>query len=110
MLRKILLGMLAVVCALGVVTYVQYRIWLAETMERANSPGSLSTTVLEGYKRLLQARISTPAFHPDGPCELIDMGDPALFSIVRTSPNAQQRVQVVVNLSRSAVYAPTGCG
>jgi glycosidase len=72
---------------------------LDEAMELIDDTGSLSTTVFQGYKRLLQARISTPAFHPDGACELIDLGDPALFSIVRTSPDRQQQVQLVVNFS-----------
>lgn len=55
--------------------------------------------VLAGYKRLLAVRTTQPAFHPEAPQEVIELGNPAVVSLLRTSVDGQQRVAVLVNVS-----------
>ncbi len=69
--------------------------------------------VLDGFRHLLAVRISQPAFHPDGAQEVVELGDPALLGILRTSPDGQHRVLVTANLGPQLrnidMLATVGC-
>ena len=46
MLRKLLLGAVALVFAVGLATYVQYRLWLGETIQRLEAGSTVVQTSL----------------------------------------------------------------
>jgi sucrose phosphorylase len=54
--------------------------------------------VFKRYVNLLQARAAHPAFHPNGDQQIIT-GNPALFCLLRTSPDGQERVLCMHNIS-----------
>lgn len=64
-------------------------------------PGSLRAQVFAGYKRLLAARASQPAFHPFGKQSILDCGA-QVFGLERTSPDGMQRVIALHNVSGAA--------
>jgi sucrose phosphorylase len=54
--------------------------------------------VFARLSRLLRARAEQPAFHPFGSQRVIDCG-PAIFALLRTSPDGRSRVLCLVNCS-----------
>ncbi len=60
---------------------------------------TLQHRIFTGYQNLLAKRIEQPAFHPDGPSEVFPTGNKALFGFVRTSPDRDQTILVLANLS-----------
>lgn len=60
---------------------------------------SAQRQVFDGYRRLLRARISQPAFHPDAEQQLVDVGDSAVIAFRRTSLDQSQTVLVLANVS-----------
>jgi len=50
------------------------------------------------YRRLLELRRQQPAFHPDGPQQVLDTG-PALFALRRSSPNGGQSLVALNNVT-----------
>lgn len=72
---------------------------LAELRETLSHADSLQAKIFAGYQDLLGARIEQPAFHPDGACRVLDLGDPALLAFQRTSCDEAQRIQCVTNVS-----------
>ena len=68
MLRKLFLGLLVVVGALGIGTYARYRIWLAATIERLESESSVVGTA--------RGDIEYRAWGDDGPTILFLHGTP----------------------------------
>ncbi len=60
--------------------------------------GSLRQLVFNGYRRLLQARAGSTAFHPQGKYEILDL-NPAVFAIHRISPDRSQRILCLQNVS-----------
>ncbi len=60
--------------------------------------GSLRNQVFNGLRRLIQARKAEPAFHPSGAQQVL-AADPALFCLVRTSPDGASRVLCLHNVS-----------
>jgi sucrose phosphorylase len=60
--------------------------------------GSIRNQVFNGLRRLIQARKGEPAFHPGGAQQVL-ASDPALFSLVRTSPDGASRVLCLHNVS-----------
>jgi glycosidase len=60
--------------------------------------GSLRNQVFNGLRRLIVARKGEAAFHPGG-AQRVVASDPALFSLLRTSPDGASRVLCVQNVS-----------
>jgi glycosidase len=60
--------------------------------------GSLRAQVFSGLRSLILARKAEPAFHPSGAQHVL-ASDPALFSLVRTSPDGASRVLCLHNVS-----------
>ena len=65
----------------------------------AAQPGSVEAKILEGMKRLLRARGSTPAFHPEGAQRVVDLGNPAVLGLERTAPDGRESVLCATNFS-----------
>ena len=59
---------------------------------------SLRYQVLNAYHRLLRARTAEPAFHPDG-SQQVHLVNPALFTLLRISPDGSSRVLCVHNVT-----------
>ncbi|GAA4433743.1 alpha-amylase family glycosyl hydrolase [Bremerella cremea] len=70
-----------------------------ELENQISKPESLQQRVFHGYQALLKARIAQPAFHPDGPSEVYATGNPAIFGFLRTSPERDQTILVLANLT-----------
>lgn len=61
-------------------------------------PASLRHQVFQRYVHLLRVRISQKAFHPNG-VQRILLGNNALFALARTSPDGQEHVLCIHNVS-----------
>lgn len=61
-------------------------------------PETICSNVYHGYKRLLDARISEPAFHPMGGQRVLDCGT-GVFGVERTSPDGAHRVIALHNVT-----------
>lgn len=70
----------------------------AEIEAVLNDPHSRAAQVFQRYAHLLTARAAHPAFHPNGSQQII-AGQPALFSLLRTSPDGQARVLCLHNIT-----------
>jgi sucrose phosphorylase len=64
-----------------------------------NDPTSLRHHVFTGYKKLLKARMSNPAFHPYGAQEILSI-QPSVFALLRTSLDGNIRTLCLNNVSR----------
>jgi len=62
------------------------------------TPGSLRAVVFQGCRRLLAARREHPAFHPNGPQQVI-MDNAALFILLRQSPDGARMALCLHNVS-----------
>ena len=65
-------------------------------------PMSLRSHVFFAYMELLRCRRQAKAFHPNGPQQVIDL-HPALFTVLRTSPDATESVLALHNVSNDPV-------
>jgi sucrose phosphorylase len=65
--------------------------------------GSDQQLVFDGYRKMLATRIRQPAFHPDAPQTVVDLGHRAVIAFVRTSLDRRQNILVLVNLSGEQV-------
>jgi sucrose phosphorylase len=63
-----------------------------------DNPNARAAKVFSRYVDLLKARAAHPAFHPNGEQQVIT-GNPALFCLLRTSPDGQERVLCLHNIS-----------
>ncbi len=61
--------------------------------------------IFSALTRLLEIRRRQPAFHPDGPQEILDL-DPRLFALRRTAPDGSQTILAIHNLSTETVTLP----
>jgi glucosylglycerate phosphorylase len=64
-------------------------------------PSSLRHLVFRRYVQFLQARSASSAFHPYGSQQIVDCGK-AIFSLLRCSPDENQRVLCLHNISDQA--------
>ncbi|MHB1035507.1 MAG: alpha-amylase family glycosyl hydrolase [Pirellulales bacterium] len=64
-------------------------------------PASAERLVLDDYRTMLTVRTRQPAFHPDASQEVLDLENPAILALVRTSLDERQRILAVVNVSRT---------
>ncbi|MEN1680901.1 MAG: alpha-amylase family glycosyl hydrolase [Planctomycetota bacterium] len=69
--------------------------------------GTLARQIADGYRHLLRARRQQPAFHPDAPQELVDLGDDRVLAFKRTSLDGKQTILVAVNFSDEGVELAT---
>ncbi|MFZ5830002.1 MAG: alpha-amylase family glycosyl hydrolase [Planctomycetota bacterium] len=67
------------------------------------SPGSAQQIIFDEYRRMLAVRVRQPAFHPDGPQDVLVASHPAVLAVRRTSPDGQQQVLLLANLSTHGV-------
>jgi sucrose phosphorylase len=72
---------------------------LEQLQAQIGQPDSLARAIYHGYRRLLEVRRQTGAFHPEGQQEAIDSGNPALVTFLRRSPDGSQTVLVAANVS-----------
>lgn len=70
----------------------------AELEAELAQPGSRAARVLERYVDLLKARAGHTAFHPNGGQQVLT-GNPAVFALLRVSPDGRSRVLCVHNIS-----------
>ncbi len=68
-------------------------------------PGSLRQQVFQGYRRLLRARTSSPAFSPSGAQEVLRL-HPAVFAVQRSAPNKGETILCLHNVSAAAISVP----
>jgi glucosylglycerate phosphorylase len=61
-------------------------------------PASQRSQIFNRYRQLLAARAASPAFHPHGTQRVLDAG-PALFALLRTSPDSQTTALCLHNVS-----------
>ena len=67
-------------------------------------PRSLRAQVFRRYTRLLRARATSPAFHPNGGQRAVSCGD-AIFALLRTAPDRSTAVLCLQNVSDRAQIA-----
>ncbi len=65
-------------------------------------PGSKVNLISERLRRLFRIRTLHTAFHPNGPQRVLSLS-PALFSLLRTSPDGAQHVICIVNVTNRPV-------
>ena len=63
-----------------------------------NTPSSLRALVFDGYRKLLQQRAASPAFHPQGGQEILHL-NPGVFAVLRTSPDGREKMLCLHNVS-----------
>ena len=73
-----------------------------ELDEHLSTPAARA--VFDGYGELLDARRREPAFHPEAPQVVLDLG-PDVVAFVRTSRDGESRVACVTNLTGAPVTA-----
>jgi glycosidase len=66
-------------------------------------PSSLRHQVFRRYVQLLRVRASQRAFHPNGGQKIL-FGNDALFALLRTSPDGQEHVLCVHNVSNEGQF------
>ena len=67
---------------------------------------SVRARVLAGYRQLLSARRSSPAFRPHGAQKILDI-HPAIFAIERVSPDGKSRALCLHNVSAQKITFTT---
>ncbi|MBE7473410.1 MAG: alpha-glucosidase C-terminal domain-containing protein [Anaerolineales bacterium] len=73
--------------------------WPRHELEAAlNDPASRASRVFRRYRQLLQVRAGQRAFHPNGEQHILS-GNPALFCLLRVSPEGTERVLCLHNIS-----------
>ncbi len=70
-------------------------------------PASLRHRVFYPYHHLLRVRAAHPAFHPNGPQEVLSL-HPAVFALLRTAPDGSERVLCLHNVSGTEVEVRLG--
>jgi len=70
-----------------------------ELTDAISEPDSPQNLVYEGYRRMLAARITQPAFHPDTPQHVCPSEDPGLLVFLRTSLDQRQHILIAANVS-----------
>jgi glycosidase len=70
----------------------------ADLEQELANPASLRSHVFSAYQRLLRARASDPALHPQGSQRVVVL-DPAVFCLIRTAPDGHSQVLCAHNVS-----------
>lgn len=66
-----------------------------------DDPNSIRHHVFNGYKKLLAARMSSPAFHPNAKQEILSVSH-SVFSLLRVSTDSKTRILCLHNISRKS--------
>ncbi|MGH9632698.1 MAG: alpha-amylase family glycosyl hydrolase [Bryobacteraceae bacterium] len=69
-----------------------------ELFVKLNNPESAAGKVAARFKRLIDKRIQTPAFHPNGRQQVL-MDNDSVFSVIRESPDRRQLVLALTNVT-----------
>ncbi|PQO33573.1 alpha-amylase family glycosyl hydrolase [Blastopirellula marina] len=69
---------------------------------------SLQHRIFAGYQKLLRTRVEQSAFHPDGASEVFPTGHPSVFGFKRTSPDREQTILILANLTERLQQIPLG--
>jgi glucosylglycerate phosphorylase len=72
---------------------------LQQLQEQMSAPGSLSSAIYQGYRRLLEVRRAQSAFHPEATQAAIDTGNPHLVTFVRSGIRRRKQILVAANVS-----------
>jgi sucrose phosphorylase len=73
--------------------------WLRSELEAAlANPNTIAAQVFQRYRQLLIARSAHTAFHPNGNQQIF-ASNPAIFAILRTSPEEDKRILCLHNVS-----------
>ncbi len=92
----------------GMTRAINRRKWDRGELEYLISdPASETGQVFTLYTRLLELRRAQPAFHPDAPQRLCELGERA-FGFERVALDERQRILVLANLSAEAVALDLG--
>lgn len=92
----------------GVERTGRYRSINRETFKRSEleaelaDPTSLRARVYTAYRQLLEVRKQHPAFHPNGLQRTLAV-DPAIFAVLRTSPDGTERILCLHNVTNDEV-------
>lgn len=78
------------------------KLYREELDQALGDPSSLRYTVFSQLKDLLQIRGNQIAFHPNGKQKVLYLDD-RVFSIVRTSMDAQEEIIVLINVSNEQI-------
>lgn len=74
----------------------------AELETALADPASLRAKVFASYRQLLAARAASPAFHPHGAQEVLNV-DTRVLAVLRTSPDAAHQVLCLQNVTAQPV-------
>lgn len=80
----------------------RHKYTLPELAEHLSQPASLQQTIYAGYRNLLAKRIAEPAFHPDAPQRVLDLGDECVLGLERESLDGSRRVLLAVNFAEES--------
>ena len=95
----------AAAAASGIPRRINRQKFAAADLERELAdPDSRRAKVLSGFKRLLEERQASAAFHPGGRQEVLAL-DPRLFAVRRTSPDGRETLLCLHNVSGETVSA-----
>ncbi len=83
------------------------RLAIAEVEAALADPASLRSRVFTAYRDLIAVRIREKAFHPNGAQAVLHL-DPALFALLRTSPDGAERILAVTNVANRTVTLDLG--
>ena len=83
-------------------TINRYKFDLQELESDLQNPESLPALVYTGYKQLLQARSSSPAFHPHGAQLVFDLGE-KVFALLRLSADGLHSALCIHNVCAESV-------
>lgn len=75
---------------------------LDELQGKLTEADSLAARIHRGYRQLLAVRTSHPAFHPNAPMQLLDVGNDRVLALERTSTDATERILVLANFGDTA--------
>ena len=79
-------------------TINRQKFWRDELEQELDQPGSLRQQVFSRLSQLLKIRAARPAFHPTGTQRVIECSR-AVFALLRSSPDAGDRVLCLQNVS-----------
>ena len=70
-----------------------------ELHEMLDGPDSVHRHILERYRHMLATRTAHPAFHPEAPQEIVDVGTRSVFAFLRVASDGTQRILSATNVS-----------
>jgi glucosylglycerate phosphorylase len=78
---------------------------LASLEEVLADPGSHSSRVFKGYRRMLQVRREQPAFHPKGEQRILDLGE-GVFGVLRLASSDNDNLLCLINVTSKQQKIP----